>query len=810
MAEDRGLLLHHPVGTVTNVLARVLRLSAEEHTFSTACSSSANAIGFGAATVAAQGGWALVGGVDSLSRLTYAGFHSLRLLSSTPCRPFDRDRRGLSLGEGAAFLLLESEERARQGGIPILGYVAGWGCASDAHHPTAPHPRGDGAVAAMEGALTDAGLRPSDVDYVNAHGTATPGNDTMEGLALERVFGRSGPLVSSTKGLTGHTLGAAGAIEAVLSLLTLSSAFVPATVGLEEPDPGDPRPSRAPAGPLRAAVGGGLELIRIRREQHQPRAHRGLGVTPTVRGLGMVGAPVADPDPRVARLPRLERLVFGAVREALGGQPPPRSLGLVFGTGYGGLSSTEAFLQSVLTRGMGYGSATAFHQSVHHSSAGQLSLVLGIRGPVLTVSQRELSGESALRVAVSLMDRVEHVLVVAGDEATPVLEAGYRAFGSCLHPGLGSRSGPARPGSRPAEGRALRAVLASQDRSGVSPPRRHCFPGSPPPLPRGRLSGLSPSLHPRPRSSAPSETPLARTCASWRINPERLGSGFTLRRAWVASCSRRSTSSASPLPRLASSTGWRSAVGSRSRSCDMTPEALVATGAAGLLGTALGVGTWGFLHPRSSFFGPVVWRGPGTRPEVALTFDDGPHPAYTAQIAADPRQGTGQGDLLLHRATARAPGRPGHGSAPRGARPGEPQPSPTGLDATSSTLDASAETCSSARRRSPPSPHGRRATTVLRWGSGIRSSTARPGPSGWKSSPGPTPRAMVSFPSTQGEPGGWATAPGRGASSPCMTVHPRSARASANRPSAAFPSCLRRLSDRGLRLVTLRELLSPA
>jgi 3-oxoacyl-(acyl-carrier-protein) synthase len=236
-AEDRGLLLHHPVGTVTGVLGRALGLSAEEHTFSTACSSSANAIGFGAATVAQRGGWALVGGVDSLSRLTYAGFHALRLLSSAPCRPFDRHRRGLSLGEGAAFLLLESEEQARQCGAPVLGFITGWGCASDAHHATAPHPRGDGAVAAIQGALADAGLHPADVDYVNAHGTATPANDVAEGLALERVFGAHCPLTSSTKGLTGHTLGAAGAIEIVLSLIALSSDFVPATTGLEEADP---------------------------------------------------------------------------------------------------------------------------------------------------------------------------------------------------------------------------------------------------------------------------------------------------------------------------------------------------------------------------------------------------------------------------------------------------------------------------------------------------------------------------------------------------------------------------------------------
>ena len=236
-AEDRGLLLHHAMGTLTGVLVRALGLSAEEHTFSTACSSSANAIGFGASVVARQGGWALVGGVDSLARITYAGFHSLKLLSSVPCRPFDRRRRGLSLGEGAAFLLLEPEADARQRGAPILGFVTGWGCASDAHHATAPHPRGDGAVAAMQSALADAGIRPSNVDYVNAHGTATPANDVAEGIALQRVFGDDCPLISSTKGLTGHTLGAAGAIESVLCVLALSSGFVPATTGLEEPDP---------------------------------------------------------------------------------------------------------------------------------------------------------------------------------------------------------------------------------------------------------------------------------------------------------------------------------------------------------------------------------------------------------------------------------------------------------------------------------------------------------------------------------------------------------------------------------------------
>jgi 3-oxoacyl-(acyl-carrier-protein) synthase len=256
-ADDRELLRHHAAGTVADVLASELGLTAERHTFSTACSSSANAIGYGAARVERGAPWALVGGVDALSRLTYAGFHSLKLLSSTACRPFGQGRTGLSLGEGAAFLLLESEERARKRGARILGSVAGWGCTADAYHITAPHPEGLGAIAAMRAALEDAGLSPKDVDYVNAHGTATPANDRAESFALGTVFGGEVPLTSSTKGATGHTLGAAGAIEAVYCVLALQAGFAPASIGLTEPDP-ELRVRHVPAGgvegPLKVAL----------------------------------------------------------------------------------------------------------------------------------------------------------------------------------------------------------------------------------------------------------------------------------------------------------------------------------------------------------------------------------------------------------------------------------------------------------------------------------------------------------------------------------------------------------------------------
>jgi 3-oxoacyl-(acyl-carrier-protein) synthase len=234
---DRELLSHHPAGAIADVLASELALAGERHTFSTACSSSANAIGYGAACIRQGTPWALVGGVDSLCRLTYSGFHALKLLSSEACRPFDKNRQGLSLGEGAAFVLLEDEDHARRRGATLLARVTGWGCTSDAHHMTAPHPEGRGALAAMTLALADAGVEASEVDYVNAHGTATPANDRAEGLALAALFKSPGPLVSSTKGSTGHTLGAAGAMEAVFCVLALGAGFAPSTVGLTEPDP---------------------------------------------------------------------------------------------------------------------------------------------------------------------------------------------------------------------------------------------------------------------------------------------------------------------------------------------------------------------------------------------------------------------------------------------------------------------------------------------------------------------------------------------------------------------------------------------
>jgi 3-oxoacyl-(acyl-carrier-protein) synthase len=228
----------HPCGHTTRSLAEGCGLEGPALTLSTACSSGAEAIATAAELVAAGDAEIMVaGGVDALCRMTLNGFASLLVVDPEGCRPFDVARMGMSLGEGAAFVVLEAEERVRARGGEILARFAGSGNSCDAHHATAPDPEGRGAEAAMRLALERAALGPSRIDYVNAHGTGTPDNDRAEGRAILRVFGASPPPVSSTKRVFGHALGAAGAIEAVACVLALRGSFLPGTPGFATPDP---------------------------------------------------------------------------------------------------------------------------------------------------------------------------------------------------------------------------------------------------------------------------------------------------------------------------------------------------------------------------------------------------------------------------------------------------------------------------------------------------------------------------------------------------------------------------------------------
>ncbi|MSP60503.1 MAG: beta-ketoacyl-[acyl-carrier-protein] synthase family protein [Myxococcales bacterium] len=237
---DPDLLRSHQPCAVTDLVCRYLGIHGLRTTFMTACSSSATAIGYaGDQILLGRTEVAIAGGAEGLCMLTYAGFNALRATSAERCRPFDVARSGLNLGEGAAVLVLEREERALARGARIYGYLAGYGISADAYHMTAPHPEGDGAARAMRAALCDAHLSPDDVGYINAHGTATAHNDAAESAAVKQVFGvRAARIpISSTKSMIGHTLGAAGAVEAVTSLLAIHGRYLPPTANLENPDP---------------------------------------------------------------------------------------------------------------------------------------------------------------------------------------------------------------------------------------------------------------------------------------------------------------------------------------------------------------------------------------------------------------------------------------------------------------------------------------------------------------------------------------------------------------------------------------------
>jgi 3-oxoacyl-[acyl-carrier-protein] synthase-1 len=220
---------HNTFSVAEYVRAR-LALQGPCTAISTACSSSAKA--FASAARLMEAGLidaAVVGGVDTLCLTTLYGFNSLELLSAGPCRPYDAERGGISIGEAAAFFLLE---RRVPSSVALLGY----GESSDAHHMSSPHPEGLGAQRAMRTALERAGLQASDIDYVNLHGTGTKSNDSSEDKAILALFGERVP-VNSTKGMTGHTLGAAGAVEAVVSALSIEEGLIPASPGTREIDP---------------------------------------------------------------------------------------------------------------------------------------------------------------------------------------------------------------------------------------------------------------------------------------------------------------------------------------------------------------------------------------------------------------------------------------------------------------------------------------------------------------------------------------------------------------------------------------------
>ncbi len=471
---NKELYRYHGLTTVAEFLAREFSCSGPALTVSTACSSGAVAIALGLAML--RTGWAgtvLVGGVDSLSRLTYFGFHSLQLVDRNGCKPLDVNRQGMAVAEGAGMLLLTTNQPDGPH-AELLG--AGLSC--DAYHAAAPHPEGQGAFMAMHSALADAGLQPEDISYINLHGTGTPDNDLAEAKAVRRLFVVPPPL-SSIKGASGHSLAAAGGVEAVVSVMAVLQGLMPANTGLQEVDPALGllpliQPMQGPAGAVLSnsfgfggnngslVIGAPGAFVRQPSPQacgplaiHGYACLSGAGNTgPTMERIncGAAAAGMAElaqisenlPSQLIRRLKRLPRMtlslaVMAHKNSGFDGQKP----GSVFmGTGWGALSETHDFLTRLNASNEQFPSPTDFVGSVHNGPASQVAIMFGATGPNITASGGDYSFEQAL-LAADLMyhDAERPALILGVDEGhpafSPLLDASI-APGAALADGGGA------------------------------------------------------------------------------------------------------------------------------------------------------------------------------------------------------------------------------------------------------------------------------------------------------------------------------------------------------------------------------------
>ena len=494
--QDARRLLDFPLAVSVERVAQTLGSVTQSATVCSACSSGAVAIALGASwLLSGRAERVVAGGVDGLCQLTFTGFNALGAVDPAPCRPFDAVRAGLTLGEGAGCLVLERESSARARGVPIIAFLTGWAVASEAHHVTHPEPSGTRAAAVMLDAMRSAGLTPADVDYVNAHGTGTLHNDAMEAKALQRVFesdlGRV--WVSSSKAQLGHTLGAAGAIEAAITALSLNRGFVPPTAGLETPEvPGIRHVREAnQRAPLRAALsssfgfGGACAVLAFEAPTAEVRATPTLTATPLVitgaasygaRGLlsGVANArylsepeaahepppePLALLDPeRSRRFGRASALVVASADRALrDAELNPEGIGFVVGSAFGDVERSVRFLQKLLAQGPKFASPAEFPQLIASTGSGDASIYLGLTGPCLSVSEFGTSGESAVSVAISLLEL---------DLAPAVLAGAGEAHDTIVDAVLG---GPGRPPRSEGAGFVVLESEASAERRGRAP-----------------------------------------------------------------------------------------------------------------------------------------------------------------------------------------------------------------------------------------------------------------------------------------------------------------------------------------------------
>jgi 3-oxoacyl-(acyl-carrier-protein) synthase len=460
----------HGLGTVGQTLADAFAVAGPVITVSTACSSAAVALSVAQAILrAGLARRVLAGGVDSLSRLTFHGFRELQLVAPGGCKPLDLNRNGMTVGEGAGFLVLESRPAD---GARILAELGGTGLSCDAYHATSPHPEGAGAVLAMRRALADAGLAPAAISYVNLHGTGTPDNDAAEARALKQVFGEPLPALSSIKGLTGHTLAAAGGIEAVASVLAIENELVPGNTGLVT---GDPKLGLAPVveptrAPLTAVLsnsfgfGGNNACLILTKPAARTSEESTTTPLPALRiagaacltGRGNLDETIAAlragestgglvPDPafakaapaafvrRLKRLPRLMLALATTAESAAGTNGPPDFLAV--GTAWGPLAETESYLRKLFESNDQFSSPMDFIGSVNNAPAGQVALLLAAQAPNLTFSSGERSfAQAVLSASLGMAGGARNALVLAAEayepKLSPLLDPGNAAIPS--------------------------------------------------------------------------------------------------------------------------------------------------------------------------------------------------------------------------------------------------------------------------------------------------------------------------------------------------------------------------------------------
>ena len=436
-----AFLKQHDCGSCTNVMAAHFGIFAEVTTLSTACSSAANAIMFGARLLeTGAADIVIAGGTEALSRFHLNGFNSLMILDHHRCRPFDDTREGLNLGEGAAFVVLESQEMAAHRGVVPPAFLTGYGNACDAFHQTASSNDGEGAVISMRLAIEMAHLTSQDIQYVNAHGTGTPNNDESESVALKRVFGENMPLVSSTKAFTGHTTSASGSIEAVICILAMQHHFVPAnlgwrcqmangitpTLGVENIHlehilcnafgfGGNDTSLVISAHPVEATFGqeSNEKEIKILAQVEITSEAELENIRKYVKPL------------EARRLGKLMKSSLLASLEALNQAGIEKPDAIITATEYGCLENSERLLEQLKDEGEVMLKPTYFMQSTHNTIGGNIAIKTHCHGYNVTYTQGEQSLDWAMRDAKLLLQHgmAKTVLVGCHEESTPLFNS---------------------------------------------------------------------------------------------------------------------------------------------------------------------------------------------------------------------------------------------------------------------------------------------------------------------------------------------------------------------------------------------------